>query len=489
MEDLILAIDQGTSSTKALLMNAKAEVVRQAQAPLETTYFPDGRVEQDPYAILKSVEMAVLTCLEGIQPSQIKSIGISNQRETFVLWDETGKPVFPAVVWACKRSTKICEDVKEQQDWIQEKTGLVIDPYFSGTKLLWILQHNPEIKRSMDQGKIYFGTIDTWILYHLTNRQSYYCDITNASRTLLFNLTTLTWDQEIIQHWGLEKLHLPGLKHSSDHFGFSDLFGWSNTPIPIGAMIGDSHASMFGETCFQEGDTKMTLGTGCSMLMNIGNQPRKSNNGLLSTIAWSHQGQVVFAWEGAIVACGSMMDWLKNTLHIVDNVGKSAEMAYAVQMDSDVYLIPAFSGLGAPFWQMDRKASWHGLTFGTGPEHLVKATLDSIVFQIKAVVDAMEADLGKPIQQISMHGGLSQNTYVQECLSSLIKAKIQIQDNHHISAQGAAFLAGLQVGIFSDMDQLKRLIRTQPLSPILNQSRISMNYQTWKDIIQTKTLS
>ena len=488
MEELILAIDQGTSSTKALLMNASAEVVQQATADLETSYFPNGFVEQEPYAILKSVEESVKKCVKGIDLTRIKSIGISNQRETFVLWNQAGEPVFPAVVWACKRSTQICETLKEQNVWIQEKTGLLIDPYFSGTKVLWILQNHPETKKAIESGEIYFGTVDTWILFKLTNGRSYFCDLTNASRTLFFNLKNLDWDQEILQKWGLENLHLPQVKRSSDEFGTTDLFGLSKTAIHIGSMIGDSHASMFGETCFEEGDTKMTLGTGCSMLMSVGFKPKKSKNGLLSTIGWSTQEQVVYAWEGAIVACGSMIEWLKNSLKLVEDIKDTASIAQSVEGDTGVFLVPSFSGLGAPFWQMDRKASFVGMTFGTSPAHLVKATLESIAFQIKSVIDAMEADLGHPIQQIAMHGGLSKNTFVQNCLSELIEAKILVQDNPNISAQGAAFLAGLQAGIFSDLSELKQKINTQIVEKKDKHSDLPKVYQEWKHIIKTNTI-
>lgn len=487
MEDLILAIDQGTSSTKALLMNAQATVVSEGISDLETTYFPNGLVEQDPYAILASVEKAVRACVEGIEIEKIKSIGISNQRETFVLWNAKGEPVFPAVVWACKRSTQICDDLKEQNEWIQEKTGLIIDPYFSGTKLLWILENHPQIKTELEQGNLFFGTVDTWLLFKLTNGKSYFTDLTNASRTLFLNLKTLTWDKDILTTWGLKNLNLPTLKRSSDDFGSTDLFGLSKNPIQIGAMIGDSHASMFGETCFEEGDTKMTLGTGCSLLMSVGESPKKSSNGLLSTIGWSTQNQVVFAWEGAIVACGSMIEWLKNSMKVIEDVKQTAAIADSVKDEQGIFLVPSFSGMGAPFWQMDRKASFVGMTFGTSPAHLVKATLESIAFQIKAVIDAMESDLGKPILQIAMHGGLSKNSFVQKSLNELIAATIQIQDNPNISAQGAAFLAGLQAGIYSDLFELKQKIKIQTLQKQSKNTALLQQFEEWKNIIHTNT--
>lgn len=485
MESLILSIDQGTSSTKVLLMNSSGKIVKETSAPLETTYFPNGFVEQNPFDLLESVKKAVLASVEGIKQGQIKSIGISNQRETFIVWDKNGTPLAPAIVWACKRSKQICNELQEQNEWIKEKTGLLIDPYFSATKLLWLIQNNTNIKNILDAGELYFGTVDTWILFSLSRGKSFACDLTNASRTLLMNLKTQSWDQEILHKWQLKKLNLPEIKHSSDDFGTTNLFGWSEQPIPINSMIGDSHAALFGEACFGFGDTKMTLGTGCSLLINLGNQPLKSNAGLLTTIGWSTKEQVVYAWEGAIVSCGSMVEWLKNSLNLINDPVETANLALSVNDSSGVYLVPSFSGLGAPFWEMERKASFVGLTLGTTPAHLVKATLDSIVFQIKAVLDAMELDLGKGIQQISINGGLSKNTYIQNALIELLKSNIFLQNHSNISAQGAAFLAGLQSGIFKDLPSLKQIISTQHLEKkSISKARMD-SFNEWKTIIQS----
>ncbi|MEA1787077.1 glycerol kinase GlpK [Arenibacter sp. GZD96] len=479
----ILAIDQGTSSTKAILFDHKGKVVKKATAQLKTDYLPNGFVEQDPHDIVESVKAACSSCLGGIDTLKISSIGISNQRETFVLWDKNGKPVHKAIVWACKRSTAICDQLKDQEPWLKEKTGLVVDPYFSGTKLLWILKHKPEILKQITKKEIFFGTVDTWLLFKLTNGKSFYTDHSNASRTLFFNIHKLTWDSEIIEKWNLTGLQLPEIKASADDFGVTDLFGLLPKNIPVTAMIGDSHGAMFGETCFEKGDTKMTLGTGCSLLMHIGNKPLNSNERLLSTIGWSTKLEVVYAWEGAIVACGSMVEWLKS-LQIISNAEETAAMAMGVGEPSDIYLVPAFGGLGAPFWQMNRKASIHGLTFGTRNEHLVKATLESISFQIKAVVEAMQKDLKFPIKQIAMHGGLSKNEFIRLSLSDLLDATIQTQDNVDISAQGAAFLAGLQVGIFKDLKEIKSLVHLQTLKKNKTHSAINEKYDKWRILIK-----
>ncbi len=478
----ILAIDQGTSSTKAIIFDEKGRVVKKATADLKTEYFANGFVEQDPQDILDSVQEACAECFDAIPSANIACLGISNQRETFVLWDKNGNPVHPAIVWACKRSTEICDEIKDQEPWLKERTGLVVDPYFSGTKLLWVLKHKPEIKDRIEKGEIYFGTIDTWLLYKLTHGKSYFTDHSNASRTLFFNLRQLVWDTDILEKWDLKGLHLPEIKSSSDDFGQTDVFGLANTKIPITAMIGDSHASMFGETCFQKGDTKMTLGTGSSLLMHIGPEPTTSNKGLLSTIGWSTKHEVAYAWEGAIVACGSMVEWLKS-LNLISNAQETEAMALSVEEPSEVYLVPAFSGLGAPFWQMNRKASFHGITFGTTNTHLAKATLESICYQIKAVIDAMQNDLGQPIQQVAMHGGLAKNKFIQSGLNELLDSDIKIQENLDISAQGAAFLAGLQGGIFKDLKEIKALMQTQTLKKGQESYRLKQKYGHWMGLV------
>lgn len=480
----ILAIDQGTSSTKAILFDEHGSVVKKASAALHTNYLSGRWVEQDPDAILESVREAIAKCLKDIPTGAIKCIGISNQRETFVLWDNKGRPVHPAIVWSCKRSIQICETLKDQEAWLSEKTGLKVDPYFSGTKLLWLLEHRPQIADRVAKGELFFGTVDTWLLFHLTNGVSYFTDHSNASRTLLCNVKDLEWDPDIIQKWNLGGLRLPKIKASSDDFGETDIFGSLPVPVPITAMIGDSHAAMFGETCFEQGDIKMTLGTGSSLLMHIGPRPKASKNGLLTTIGWSTKEEVAYAWEGAIVACGSMVEWLKS-IHIITNAGETAALALSVGEPSDVYLIPAFSGLGAPFWQMGQKASFHGMTFGTTKAHLVKATLESICYQIKAVLDAMQADLERPIPRMAMHGGLANNEFVQKCLRTLLDGDITLQENLDISAQGAAFLAGLKAGIFKDRASIRKLLTLRPLPKEQECNELAKKYEYWLHLVDT----
>ena len=479
----LLAIDQGTSSTKSLIFDAHTKVVSKYTAELQSNFLNKDWVEQDPEAIYESVIKAV----KELDISKVSCIGISNQRETFVLWDAAGNVVHNAVVWSCKRSTSLCKSMVDQNDWIQKKTGLIIDPYFSGTKLLWIVENHPEIKERIQKGEIYFGTVDTWVLYKLTHGQSYFTDTTNASRTLLFNIHTLDWDQEILDRWGLTGINLPEVKTSAAFYGETNFEGLSSKMIPITAMIGDSHAALFGEGCFSAGDTKMTLGTGCSILSNIGKTPKVSTNGLLTTIAYSTPLETVYAWEGAIVSCGSMVEWLKSSLGIIQSAQQTEQMAFEAQ-ESDLYLIPAFSGLGAPFWQMERKASLVGMTFGTTNNQIVRATLESICYQIVAVLDVMKEDLGSSIDTVAMNGGLSKNKFIQQGLNNLISATIEMQNSQDISALGAAMLAGLQIKMYDSLLEIKSLLQKELLEKETSSTSLTNKFQTWKNIIQTNTI-
>lgn len=479
----ILAIDQGTSSTKAIVFDVNGEVIAKGVASLTTNYLSNGFVEQDPYDIIESVKAACVDCLQNIDISLLVSIGISNQRETFVLWDEKGSPVIPAIVWACKRSVSICETLISQKEMIHEKTGLPLDPYFSATKLLWCIKEDPVLHQRIRNGEIYFGTIDTWLLYNLSNGQSYATDYTNACRTMFFNIHSLTWDQTLLKQWDLIGLHFPEVRYSAASFGSTDLFSMLDRQVPISAMMGDSHASLFGEVCFNEGDTKMTMGTGCSLLMNIGRKPKNSQNGLVTTIGYSTKDAIVYAWEGAIVSCGSMLEWLQHNMKLIDDVKKSDQIAFLIVKDTSLFLVPAFSGLGTPFWKMNAKASIHGMDFSTTPAHLIKATLESICFQIKAVIDAMEKDLGQTIGQIAMHGGLSKNQFIQSVLSNMIHASLCVQDNLDISSAGVAFMSGLQEGYYTSMDQIKQIVSVKHIDKSKLGINYSVKYSHWKQLI------
>lgn len=460
----VLAIDQGTSSTKTVIFNAKGKVVARGSEPLHTMYLDGGLVEQNPQEIFENVLASVAKCVAEFKSKDgriedIRSCGISNQRETFVLWDRKGKPLHNAVVWQCKRSTAVCAQLRAtgREEMIRRKTGLLADPYFSGSKVIWLNLYNENVKQAIAQDNACFGTIDTWLLYKLTNGAAYLTDHTNASRTLFFNLETLSWDEELLRSFGLDGLHLPVIQSSSSHFGETDFDGLLPAPIPVTAMIGDSHAAAFGEGCFGPGIAKATLGTGSSILMNIGPEPRVSQQGMVTTIGWSAGERVEYALEGVIVTCGATIEWLKTHLGLFSDIRETEPMARSVKDSGGVYLVPAFSGLGAPHWDMNRKASITGLTFNSNKNHIVRAALESIPYQIKDVIVAMESDTGIALQELKIDGGLTSNNFVVQMLADLLEKPVVNLGFPEVSALGAAYLSGLYSGVYPDIDYLKQL--------------------------------
>ncbi len=485
----ILAIDQGTSGTKTLIIDAQGKTCAKASMPLKTFYLDNGHVEQDAEAIYQNVLGSVQDCVlafatAGFDINDIVTIGISNQRETFVIWNKAGKPLYNAVVWQCKRSVQICEHLKMQQlqDSIQHKTGLFIDPYFSATKMIWLYENNEQVKKAVDAREAYFGTIDTWLLYKLTGGQSYATDYTNASRTMFFNLSTLNWDSELLERFQLANLQLPECTPSAHLFGETTIEGLLRRPVPIAAMMGDSHAAAFGEGCFTTGMAKATMGTGCSILMNIGDRIQYSRNGMVTTICWSTADKVQYALEGVIVSCGATIEWLKNELGIIQDSRQTEAMAASVADNNGVYLIPAFSGLGAPHWDMNRKASITGLSFSAGKEHIVRAALESIPYQIKDVTDAMENDTQINLHQLMIDGGISANKFIVQFLADLLQKPVVNIGIADVSALGAAYMAGLQQGIFTDLQQLSQL-QQATVTKASGNEKIKEWYQAWRSII------
>lgn len=488
----IVAIDQGTSSTKTLIFDEQGKAVAKGSEPLNTSYLVNGFVEQDAEEIYANVIASVSKCVKtfiqnGGDINSIAACGISNQRETFVVWDKQGKPLYPAVVWQCKRSISVCEELKQKglQQTINEKTGLIIDPYFSATKLIWLKNNVPVIKSAIENGEAFFGTIDTWLLYKLTQGKKYMTDHTNASRTMLFNLHTLQWDEELIALFGLQDIQFPVIQSSSHLFGETDLEGIFSKPIPITAMIGDSHAAAFGEGCFEPGTAKATLGTGCSILMNIGNKPVMSNNGSVTTICWSIDDRIDYALEGVIVSCGSTIEWLKNELNFFTDSKQTESLATAVSDNGGVYLVPAFSGLGSPHWDMDRKASITGMTFSTQKNHIVRAALEAIPYQIKDVITSMQLDAGIDLEQLMTDGGMSSNQFVIQFLSDLLNKKVVTIGMPDVSALGAAYLAGLKAGVYSSIDALKKMNTDKnEYLPAKDTSGVRKYYEGWINAIK-----
>ena len=488
----ILSIDQGTSSTKVLIFDCNGRAIAKGVEDLATNYTEKGFVEQDPEGIYQNVLAALKKCLDnfvckGHSLEHIRVAGISNQRETFVLWDENGKPLCPAIVWSCKRSVAICSLLKNNglEPLVKEATGLIIDPYFSATKLIWLFENNEVVKQKIEQGKAYFGTVDTWLLYKLTAGACYLTDHTNASRTLLFNIHTLDWDATLIEQFGLKGIHLPEVKASSSFYGTTNFNGLLDRSIPIGAMLGDSHAASFGEGCFDPGTAKATLGTGCSILMNIGSKPISSANGMVTAINWSTEQQVCYALEGVIVTCGATIEWLKNELHLFNESAESEVLASSVPDNGGVYIVPAFSGLGSPHWQMDRKASISGLSFGSQIGHIVRAGLESIPFQIKDVITAMERDTSIELNTLMTNGGLTSNNFVMQMLADLLGIAVYKSEMPDVSALGAAFMAGIQAGIFGEgIDSLRELKKEKEgFIPGPNSENQDMFYKGWLEAI------
>ncbi|MEO6522177.1 MAG: glycerol kinase GlpK [Mucilaginibacter sp.] len=482
----ILAIDQGTSSTKSIIFDQSGNPVAKGHVDLNTQFIDGGLVEQDPFEIYQNVLASVKNCLDdyqskGLNIIDVVSVGISNQRETFVVWDETGKPLHNAVVWQCKRSVAVCERLKSEglNDEVKQRTGLIIDPYFSATKLIWLYENNLNIHTAIDEGRAYFGTVDTWLLFKLSKGTRYLTDHTNASRTMFFNLKTLQWDKYLLDAFNLSKLNLPEVCSSSFNFGSSDFEGLFKVEIPINTMIGDSHAAAFGEQCFEKGQAKATLGTGCSILMNAGADVPDGGEGVITTICWSTTSLINYALEGVIVSCGSTIEWLRRELGLFSEVMQTQDMARAVPDNNGVYIIPAFSGLGAPYWDMNRKAEIQGLTFSCNKNHIVRAGLESVAYQIRAVIDVMK-DAGQlDLQGLIVNGGIINNQFVLECLTNLLNRPLTygITD---ASGLGAAYLAGLQAGIFKDLNDIIRIAKHRSTMMPVSELKIEKNYRTWE---------
>lgn len=488
---LLLAIDQGTSSTKTIIFDAQGKALFKATEALKTHYLEGNRVEQEPEVIYQNVLASVRKCLDGFKlrggdTSHIQACGISNQRETFVLWDQSGQALYNAVVWQCKRSVEVCERLSQAglAAPINAKTGLIIDPYFSGTKVIWLYENEPDIKAAIDAGEAYFGTVDAWLLYKLTGGQSYMTDYTNASRTLFFNLKDLQWDPELLAEFGLSRLHLPAVQPSSFHFGETNLAGLLDHSISISAMIGDSHAAAFGEGCVEPGNAKATLGTGSSILMNIGREPKTSQNGMVTTICWSTADRVDYALEGIIVSAGATIEWVKNQLGLFENTADLEEICLSLDDNGGVYLVPAFSGLGAPHWDMNRKASLQGLSFDSTKNHVIRAAVESVPYQIKDVIVAMEADSGTPLTELKIDGGITTNPFVVQFLADLLERKVTHIEIADVSALGAAYLAGLQTGLYPGIRELQTLHQhaTSTLAGA-NAEKVKAYYEGWKQAI------
>lgn len=458
MHKYIMALDQGTTSSRCILYNKSGELVSSAQKEFKQYYPQDGWVEQDPMEIWSGqlgVAQEAMYKIDGTYKN-IEAIGITNQRETTVVWDKTtGVPIYNAIVWQCRRTAKFCDSLIEKgySDKFKNKTGLLIDSYFSGTKIKWILDNVEGAREKAENGHLLFGTIETWLIWKLTSGRIHITDYSNASRTLIFNIHTLEWDDELLEIFDIPKCMLPEVKPSSYIYGYTEeyIFGGK---IPISGAAGDQHAALFGQACFKDGEGKMTYGTGGFMLMNTGYEPVESKNGLLTTIAWGIDGKIKYALEGSVFVAGAAIQWLKEELEIIDKESDSEKMAKSVSDTNGVFVVPAFVGLGAPYWDPYARGSIFGLTRNANKNHLVRATLESLAYQTKDLSDAMISDTGKDIISFNVDGGASANEFLMQFLADISNKNVKRPKCIETTSLGAAYLAGLAVGYWKNTDDI-----------------------------------
>ena len=460
MAKYVMALDAGTTSNRCILFNEKGEICSMAQKEF-TQYFPKpGWVEHDPGEIWSTQLAVARQAMNEIHASasDIAAIGITNQRETAIVWDKnTGKPVYNAIVWQCRRTSEYCDSLKEKglTEMFQKKTGLVIDAYFSGTKVKWILDHVEGARERANRGELLFGTVETWLIWKLTKGAVHVTDYSNASRTMLFNINTLKWDDEILKELDIPKSMLPQAKPSSEIYGETDpsFFGGR---IPIAGAAGDQQAALFGQTCFEKGEAKNTYGTGCFLLMNTGETPVFSKNGLVTTIAWGIDGTVHYALEGSVFVAGAAIQWLRDELRLIDSASDTEYLAQKVEDSNGCYVVPAFTGLGAPYWDQYARGTIVGLTRGVNKDHIIRATLESLAYQVNDVLEAMEADSGILLSALKVDGGASANNFLMQTQADVSQAPVHRPNCVETTAMGAAYLAGLAVGYWKDKEDVKK---------------------------------
>ncbi|MBX9136091.1 MULTISPECIES: glycerol kinase GlpK [unclassified Clostridium] len=461
MEKYILALDQGTTSSRAIIFDKEQNIYGIAQKEFNQIYPNEGWVEHDPMEIWASQYGVLQEVLAktNISPEQIAAIGITNQRETAIVWDkETGEPVYNAIVWQCRRTADICENLKKDgfDKYIKENTGLLIDAYFSATKVKWILDNVEGAREKADKGKLLFGTVDTWLLWKLTNGRVHVTDYTNASRTMLFNIKELKWDTKILNKLDIPISMLPEVKSSSEVYGYVNLGGKDNIKVPIAGIAGDQQAALFGQAAFNKGDAKNTYGTGCFLLMNTGEELVESKNGLLTTIAIGLNGKVNYALEGSVFMGGAIIQWLRDEMGLLADAQDSEYFAKKVKNNGGVYVVPAFVGLGAPYWDMYARGSIFGLTRGSNKNHIIRASLEAIAYQVKDLINAMEEDAGCKINTLKVDGGASKNKLLMQFQSDITNIEVCKPIITETTALGAAYLAGLAVGYFNNIDEISK---------------------------------
>ena len=479
----IIALDQGTTSSRALLINEVGKLIDVKQKEFKQIFPKQGWVEHDPIEILNTQLEVFEELINTISLSDIISIGITNQRETTVIWDkETGKPLYNAIVWQDKRTSGICDQMKKDglESYTRENTGLVIDSYFSATKIKWIIENVEGVKTKINENKVLFGTIDTWLIYNMTSFKNHVTDYTNASRTMIYNIKNLEWDDKLCDYLKIPKSILPEVINSSSDFGN---FNYNGFEIPIHGVAGDQQAALFGQSCFEDGMVKNTYGTGCFLLMNTGKNFKLSENGLITTLACSFDDKVNYALEGSVFIAGAAIQWLRDSLKVIGKASETEKIAQSIEKLHDIYVVPAFAGLGAPYWDMYSRGAIFGLTRDTGVDHIIKATLESLAYQTKDIIDVMEKDSGIKLKSLKVDGGACMNNYLMQFQSDLLDCEVLRPEIIETTAMGAGYLAGLQSNIWDKDQIIKNQKIDRSFNPTINDSEREKMYRGWKKAV------
>ncbi len=487
MSKYILSIDQSTQGTKALLFDGRGALICRADRPHRQIVDDRGWVEHDPEEILRNTVQVAKDAVEkaGIDKADLAALGLSNQRETSVAWDRaTGKPVYNAIVWQCARGAAICEALAAQGcgEAVRQKTGIPLSPYFPAAKLAWIMQNVGGVAERAKRGEICVGTIDSWLVYHLTGGGRHQTDYSNASRTQLFNINTLAWDDALLRLFGIDPSCMPAVTDSDGDFGMTDFMGWLDRPIPIRAALGDSHGALFGQGCLKPGMTKATYGTGSSIMMNIGERPVFSDSGVVTSLAWKIGGVVNYVLEGNINYTGAVITWLKDDLKLIDSPAETEALARAANPGDRCYLVPAFSGLGAPYWDSDARAAIVGMSRTTGKNEVVRAALDCIAYQITDIVRAMGESAGTALDELRVDGGPTRNAYLMQFQSDLLGIPVRIPDSEELSGIGAAYAAGLACGLYDE--SVFGVLKRTSYAPDMAEDARNEKYAGWRAAVR-----
>ena len=486
----IMALDQGTTSSRAVIFDKQGKIVSMAAKEFRQIYPRPGWVEHDPSEIWDSQMEAARQALDSanLSPQGIAAIGVTNQRETTLIWDrESGRPVYNAIVWQCRRTAPSCSEIKKTKfaQKIRRKTGLVIDAYFSATKIQWILDYRKKIRRAAEGGELAFGTVDSWLVHNLTGKKLHITDYSNASRTMLYNIHDLSWDEEILEYFHIPKQILPAVKASSEIYGCTSPGSFLGLEIPVAGIVGDQQGALFGQTCFRKGLSKNTYGTGCFLLMNIGGKPVFSRKNLLTTIAWGIGRKIEYALEGSVFIAGAVVQWLRDELRMIEQASESERLASSIQSNDGVYFVPAFVGLGAPYWDMYARGTILGITRGTTSAHIVRAALESIAYQTKDVLESMEEDSGMELKELRVDGGAAANDFLMQFQADILGVPVVIQTTTETTALGAAYLAGLAVGFWKDQQQIAANYRVKrKFIPRMSSKQRESLYRKWKMAVE-----